>query len=61
MKIRLNTARVGPGVDNAPGDVIEVPAAEGRRLIATGQATPPRARPIERAATPRGESEDRCF
>lgn len=38
MKIKLNTSRVGEGVLNNAGDVIEVPDDEAARYVKSGQA-----------------------
>ena len=40
MRVRLLTARVGAGIDQQNGDVIEVTDSEGRRLIEIGAARP---------------------
>jgi hypothetical protein len=38
MTIRLLTSRVGPGISQTNGEVVDVPEKEARRMIATGQA-----------------------
>lgn len=40
MEVVLTEPRVGPGVDQQPGDQISVPDEEARRMIARGQAKP---------------------
>lgn len=50
MKVRLLVARA---VVQQPGDEIEVPADEGRRMISLGQAQPVRRRKPERAVPDR--------
>lgn len=40
MKVVLHTARVGPGIDQQWGDVVDIPDAEAHRLIQTNQARP---------------------
>jgi len=40
MIVRLCTGRAGLTGSNAPGDVIDVPDAEARRLLASGGAEP---------------------
>lgn len=59
MKVRLTTDRVhGGGLLERQGDVVDVSAAEGARLVATGQAEPVEveravARPSPETATSR--------
>lgn len=38
MKIKLNTGRVGNGIVNNPGDIVDVPEAEAARYVQSGQA-----------------------
>lgn len=56
MKLRLLVSRADARTAYAPGDEIDVPAAEARRMIDAGQAVPVRAGKAERAiATPAAE------
>jgi hypothetical protein len=47
MKVKMLVSRVGPSVNDEAGDVIEVGAKEGQRMIAAGQAVAYKA--VERA------------
>lgn len=40
MRVKLTCGRVGIGFDQSPGDVIELPDAEARRMIEAGSAEP---------------------
>jgi len=55
MRIKVKTTIAGPGVNAGPGDVITVPDAFGRDLVAGGYAevvaADPRAR-VETATAP---------
>lgn len=49
MKVKLLVSRVGMAGAQDRGDVIEVPADEGRRMVAAGQAEVVRSKEPERA------------
>lgn len=40
MKVKLLVGRSGPRISQAPGDVVDVSDAEGKRMIEAGQAVP---------------------
>lgn len=44
MKVKLLVSRIGPDVNDAPGDEIEVTAEEGRAMF---EAIPPQAVPVK--------------
>ena len=56
MQVRLITSRVGEGFSQAPGEVIDLPAAEAARLIEAHAAEPVETAKKETAmrAHPRG-------
>jgi|19_taG_2_1085344.scaffolds.fasta_scaffold00417_7 hypothetical protein len=53
MRIKLLVGRAGDRFSNAPGDVIEVSATEGQRLIDTHQAMLAEVAAPETAAKPK--------
>lgn len=56
MKVRMLISRAGNGLVHNRGDIIEVDADEGARMIEAGQAEVQRDAPVERAvAKPRVE------
>ncbi|MBN2024077.1 MAG: hypothetical protein JW809_14940 [Pirellulales bacterium] len=59
MRIRLRCARAGDGWSQKPGETIDVPTGEARRMVAAGQAValeefPPEPDPPEGAAAADG-------
>lgn len=52
MKVKLIVARAGADVSSRPGEIIDVPAKEGKALIASGQATPVKRAKPEAAVAP---------
>lgn len=38
MQIKLTTGRVGTGFSQGPGEIVDVPEDEGRRMVAAGIA-----------------------
>jgi len=51
MKIRLLTGISGDGIAHSPGEVIDVPNAEGKSRCELGQAEPVAEKPAKRAST----------
>jgi hypothetical protein len=49
MKVKMLVSRSGADGAFAPGDVIDVPADEGQRMIKAGQCELVRSRKVERA------------
>lgn len=57
MKVRLLVSRSGTDGAFAPGDVIEVDAAEARRMVDAGQCEVLAADPVKERAVPRRATE----
>lgn len=56
MQVRLLTGRVGRGFTQRAGDLVELPAAEAKRLIDSGSAEPVHeGRATETATRERGQ------
>jgi len=57
MKVELLVARAHAGGSQNRGDIVEVSAAEGARMIEAGQAAPVRAAKKPETAAPKAKAE----